>query len=561
MKTKLLFMLFVPSLLLASQFHVTTTGGTGTGASGDPWRITYALHADSAQGAAKLAAGDTIWVHGGTYSGSILCSINGSAAHPIIVRNYNDERAIIDNAAVNNNCINLQGSYTWLWGLEIFSSSLTTHNVHGVDHQGNGTKIINCIIHDMGGAGVGSWSNATGRAGSEIYGNLLYFNGRDPTLEGNYGIYAQNTNGWKRIGENIILNSFGWHQMHFYTEASHIDSLWLSGNVWHGTDVNSVLFAITGSQRILNPILDTCFVYGNGGTNVILDFGWMGTAGGIDNGIIRGSYLMRGELRLNEATAVGTSFINSFVMGVTDGFTRTDFATNTYYISPDTATGTVVAVRPNQYEAKRANIIIYNWPQADSVNVDVSTILSVNDPYTVYDAQNYFGGVVATGTYAGGNIKLPMTGLSIATPTSVLNIRSTPTHTNAQFGVFILRGAANTTPIITVGGSLTAFSTTKNIVSAEQTFTVGGSALLGDLTVTAPSTFQVSKTTSTGFASSISFTPSSGTVATSTVYVRYLPMEWGSNSGNIACASIGATTQNVSVSGSATPNRVLLKRN
>ncbi|MEG7741721.1 hypothetical protein U2084_14885, partial [Listeria monocytogenes] len=45
---------------------------------------------------------------------------------------------------------------------------------HGVDIHAIGTKIINCVIHDAVGNGIGLWSDASG---SEIYGNVIYYNG------------------------------------------------------------------------------------------------------------------------------------------------------------------------------------------------------------------------------------------------------------------------------------------------------------------------------------------------------------------------------------------------
>ncbi|HSS20331.1 MAG TPA: C25 family cysteine peptidase [Pyrinomonadaceae bacterium] len=121
---------------------------------------------------------------------------------------------------------------------------------------------------------------------------------------------------------------------------------------------------------------------------------------------------------------------------------------------------------------------------------------------------------------------------------------------NGSTGLVTVRlGACN--PKITTTGTVANFG---NVVvgatSSEQTYTVSGAALTNDITVTAPSTdFQVSKTTGSGFASSITFTQSGGTVPTSTVFVRFTPQSAGAKSGNITNASSGATTQNVAVSG------------
>ncbi|HNG33922.1 MAG TPA: choice-of-anchor Q domain-containing protein, partial [Blastocatellia bacterium] len=111
-------------------------------------------------------------------------------------------------------------------------------------------------------------------------------------------------------------------------------------------------------------------------------------------------------------------------------------------------------------------------------------------------------------------------------------------------------GTAATPTITVTGGPLSFGDRVVGAISTEQTYTVAGSNLTADITVTAPSTdFQVSKTTGTGFGSSVTFTQSGGTVATQTVYVRFTPQSAGAKSGNVTNASTGATTKNVAVSG------------
>lgn len=97
--------------------------------------------------------------------------------------------------------------------------------------------------------------------------------------------------------------------------------------------------------------------------------------------------------------------------------------------------------------------------------------------------------------------------------------------------------------------SLSGFTTTAGTASASQTFTVGGSNLTADLVVTAPSNYEVRENGSGSFGSSVSFTPSSGTVE-KTIEVRIAASAAvGSPSGNVVCSSTGATSQNVAVSG------------
>jgi hypothetical protein len=94
-----------------------------------------------------------------------------------------------------------------------------------------------------------------------------------------------------------------------------------------------------------------------------------------------------------------------------------------------------VYVRPNQYDSGRAHIIVYNWGQASTVNVQVSGVLQVGDSFEVRDVQNYFGTPVFTGIYNGSALPLPMRGLTVAAP---VGLGFTPAHTGPVFNVFVL---------------------------------------------------------------------------------------------------------------------------
>ena len=88
------------------------------------------------------------------------------------------------------------------------------------------------------------------------------------------------------------------------------------------------------------------------------------------------------------------------------------------------------------------------------------------------------------------------------------------------------------------------------------TFTVTGSNLDADLTVTAPSGYLISTSQSSGFASSLTLTRSSGSVASTTIYVVIAAATTSPASGNIVITSTDAATVNVAVSGSVVNNNV-----
>ena len=81
-------------------------------------------------------------------------------------------------------------------------------------------------------------------------------------------------------------------------------------------------------------------------------------------------------------------------------------------------------------------------------------------------------------------------------------------------------------------------------------FTVSGSSLTENVTVTAPTNYEVCKTSDGTYTSSVTFDKGSGTLSASTVYVRLKSGKTAGNySGNISCTS-GATEKTVALSGS-----------
>ena len=129
--------------------------------------------------------------------------------------------------------------------------------------------------------------------------------------------------------------------------------------------------------------------------------------------------------------------------------------------------------------------------------------------------------------------------------------------------VFVLGEEAIAGPKINTTGTLSAFSSPPGVVSAEQSYTISGSDLSGNIVITAPADFEVSTSEDTGFGSTLSLSPSGGTVAATTIYVHFLRATVGSSSGNITNTSTGATTRNVAVSGTASnanhaPNQPVL---
>ena len=88
--------------------------------------------------------------------------------------------------------------------------------------------------------------------------------------------------------------------------------------------------------------------------------------------------------------------------------------------------------------------------------------------------------------------------------------------------------------------------------SAEQTFTVEGLFLTENIVITAPTNYEVSLVTGSDFGASVSITPSSGTVAETTIYARLkADLSAGNYTENITLSSTGAEDAIIEVVGNA----------
>jgi hypothetical protein len=99
--------------------------------------------------------------------------------------------------------------------------------------------------------------------------------------------------------------------------------------------------------------------------------------------------------------------------------------------------------------------------------------------------------------------------------------------------------------------AFTAFSTTTGIPSAAQTFTITGTSLQGNASITAPGGFELSLNQSSGYTSSLTLSPVNGQINATLIYIRLAAMARGSVlNGNIELASEGAPTQRIFINGS-----------
>jgi hypothetical protein len=397
-----------------NQWYASPDGtANGDGSQANPWDIVTAF--DNAPHAVK--PGDTIWLRGGKYgdgsAGAIIAyGLVGKAAAPILVRAYPGERPIID-AWLQVGCCDQapdpnRGAYVWFWGIEFASFNPDRHsgtsgppewaaqaNHAAVDTWAPGTKIINCIVHDTAG-GISMWDEAPG---SEAYGNIVYNVGGYGTDRGHgHGFYMQNQGpGYKHVADNITFNNFGEGMQMFGTDTAYVQNFHLEGNV----SMNNGSLGLGTNTT-------------NGTTS----------AGARDDNIIIAS---------GNGGPAGIVVINNYTYHTPladDGYN--DLSYNSTPIAND-----VTAVGNYLYEPGRANVVIYNWDLAPTVPVDLSTAgVNPGDTFEIHDGENWFAPALVSGTYNGGTVAIPMTGLQVALPNGV--VPNPQPHTAPQFGVFVV---------------------------------------------------------------------------------------------------------------------------
>ncbi len=418
-------------------FHVSPSGNSsGDGSAARPYDLATIV---AASGPAR--GGDTIWLHGGTYRGAFASYLMGTADAPIVLRQYPGERAILDGndpAAANQGAaLAIYGGNTTYWGFEITSSQTNRVDQQqpsvpaGITMLGStNIKLINLIVHDMPGNGMGLWSDNTT---AEIYGSIVYYNG---TNQFDHGMYVQNRTGIKLLGDNLIFRGAG-HGIHaFGSGSAFLDDIQLDGNTLFnngeltgGTQRNILVGGDTIAHRPQVTSNSTYYPSTQGANN-------LGYAAGCTDAVVTDNNLAGGDA-LELINCSPTQMVRNVLRGSWVPGNMPDlFPDNTY--TAGIPTGTQVIVRPNKYETGRALVTIFNWDMQGRVSVDISKIgLANGDRYNVLDPQNLGAGVIETGTYNGTAITVPMTGLSTARPTWSQGVAAA--HTPPEFGVFLIQ--------------------------------------------------------------------------------------------------------------------------
>jgi hypothetical protein len=449
-------------------WHVAPGGASGNdGSSGRPWSLAYAL----AGAAGRIQPGDTVWLRDGIYAGLFRTALAGAPGRPIVFRQHPGERATIDGN------LRVDGPDVVFWGFEIMQSNPLAYvatKVPGLLAFGARTKFINLVIHDASQQGITFWDGADD---AEVYGCVVYNNGTHENLD--HGIYVHHSSpATKVVADNVFFNNLA-YGIHVYAGPNDATqrNVQLIGNVAFNNGsisaqwperVNLLIGAEVPGEgmRVLDNML---YFSGSVGRNM-----WIGYTAANRDVEVRGNTVWGGATALQVGQWSSATIRDNRVGGTSDVVNLThasvsgqSWSGNEYYRTPialawryagtaqpftdwQQTTGLGLAdaalpqppaapqafVRPNKYEAGRALVVVYNWSRWAGVAVDLSGVLAPGERYEIRNVQALFGPPAASGTYAGGTVLIPMSG--VAPPPRLGRETRTPPVTGPHFDAFIV---------------------------------------------------------------------------------------------------------------------------
>ena len=213
------------------------------------------------------------------------------------------------------------------------------------------------------------------------------------------------------------------------------------------------------------------------------------------------------------------------------------------------------------------NIVIQNSEDEWNFKVGDNSYL-----YAAASSNNYLRSGASVGVNGEWQVRLSET--SIATVTAPQSSNRSLVQYNKSSTLFSCYAAEQTDgavrfyakPSATANvcgspSSLSGFSTTYGAgASAAQSFSVKARNITsGNVTVSAPTGYEVCTTENGPYASSVTLTPSDNKVAPTTLWVRLKSDNEAADdvSGNITITATGATTRNIALSGTVAPNPVI----
>lgn len=358
----------------------------------------------------NIKPGDRLLLHAGTYTAE-QSTLTGTQAKPISVIAYPGERVILDgNFTVTTNWLIFQNveftysSWTSRESAEAGSSPSDIPYVYA-NLRGNNNKYIGCVFHDLRGC---LWYTV----GGEMHDCISYFHGwQGPDRKHGHAYYIHNGAIPKRMVNCLGFDSFGY---------------------------GIALYSATANDPLDNISFEQCVMFGSGRL----------PAGGDNYNIHAGGEVIVGADNITFNKCVAYDGLHTRI-GYNGGATNVHLTNNLFdgLISDNAeiventgneygAISDRVLVHPSEVIAGRGNIIVYNPSDAESVTVNVSTIMSAGSSYKLHNARDYYADIV-TGTVAGnGTITIDMRAASRSIGTPVAGAAIADGFPG--FGVFVL---------------------------------------------------------------------------------------------------------------------------
>ena len=421
---------------------------------------------------AYIQPGHTVYLRAGTYSGTWANKLQGTAENPIIIKPYNNERVII-----SGDFRDLSAQYITYIDIEFTTTrnpgaawtDTPSHYLAGV-----GCKYINCTFHDSNGAGF--WDNA-----DLFYGCISYNHGIIYSGDGHgHSLYTQNQDaGHNKVVKHSVFGRSANYGLHGYatdfniTNLDIIENVLLPGSVHLIGSLNAddgILFqgnhtfgivqlgywdhdnasvTITGNRmynRTGNPFALNMYLGGTVTGNTFVS----GEIGGADMDVLRyqppdgvstlainnNAYFSRS----GKASCIATDGIPPYWMTLATWQSLYGFdAGSTMTLGESPADS--VHVYPNEYAGvskRKGLVVIHNWSEAASVDVDLSDIeIDAGQTYTLRQAQDPLNDVRSGTMPANKIVSVTMSG-TIASVSGWTD----PASTFPEFGAFIVEGMA-----------------------------------------------------------------------------------------------------------------------
>jgi len=156
--------------------------------------------------------------------------------------------------------------------------------------------------------------------------------------------------------------------------------------------------------------------------------------------------------------------------------------------------------------------------------------------------------VLAGGSWTSSNTNLATvssTGLVTGVAAGNVSISYTICSKTVSYNLTVIA------PTVTVTSALKNFSVCSSFGVAPQSITVSGSNLSNNIVVTAPTGYEISTTSSSGYTSTITLTQTSGTVSSTAIFIRVLTSNTTAGTSTLTITSTGVTTQNITLTANA----------